>query len=901
MSSKFVAVDLTQHVPVVIDGEDGANGSENTTRAGIPPRLPAIILPHFRGEKALAGVAALEHRRGAGLDWPPEAQVPLDGDDSRGVGRVPLVAAWHRLAASEAGWGTEGSIRQPFSWQPEARSSGTQLYPAAAIAQSAASFADLPEGASIALVVPDRLDERALNDLSRELHGQTNAHAANADRLLLWRSAALALAWCKANESAFTHHKTEGSKPRSVGHIAVISLGMDLFELVVCGIAVQRVDDRRCLVPIIDRNIVNIRLGPWGITYLAGLADKAKSEGLWNTLVWSDWPSKRLAEATPISRHVRNEVEQGELPTSLLELSRKHSTLEQLFPHRPLGELADDHMSERGEFRWVPWLWSLLREQKEKLPKDESKEFLGAIVAGSSSALSIGVSKTLGQLCEQALTRVGAPKDKVVIGDELVASQGACEFLWRKYHGFPTYYERLVPIDIFAVQTNTRRDRLASWLPLVPGKMVMGGSKLEQQHEHQGLEIPEGSDQQHLTLRRGQHGDREGASAAVYRKVIAPLEEPTEKSEPVRLNVIVRPGQGYAQVEVESMTPELFRAYLDWERMEPTREPTISHAYISRVWEVESDRHRWRDAQRAAEEASRVARVGDPRFDKQQENLNGTLKNLRESYLAKRAAAEGEDYLYESLVGLDGHCSARRGDQILTALRQNLPRWLNEPHNNHDGLKKEIVRTCGWMYEGIPDEVLDHVRIELRRYIRAPQRSISDAYLTAVGNGFREPADIALFFEAFEERIHFMPEEGTNHWLRALRYLVQYREHTLSKKAAPAASLRVVTEHVRDRLADQHAEANYHHIFNNCLHILVFLLKRRRYEASFLDADEGEWWSRRAYDDIVEVLDEVTKGGRLSRCNDSQRHWASVVLKFLQRAASDQDLSRLLKLARELD
>jgi len=273
---------------------------------------------------------------------------------------------------------------------------------------------------------------------------------------------------------------------------------------------------------------------------------------------------------------------------------------------------------------------------------------------------------------------------------------------------------------------------------------------------------------------------------------------------------------------------------------------------------------------------------------------------LRETHLNRRAASEYEDYVYEALVGLDGRCASGAGEDELAELRMKLAQWVAGPWSLTDQLRKEIVRCCGWMYSALPDEVRTEVRLELRSYARAPLPSLSDSYLTAVGNGFVDTHDIRAFFQAFQSRVGAFPE-GTNHWLRALRYLVQYREHALSTRAAPEQALRSVTEHVADRLAEQHREGNYHHIFNNCLHSLVFLLKRRRYDDGYLAPDADDRWGQHVYAGLHGTLAAVAGGGFRGRCNQTQRSWAEIVGRFLEMSASSDDLSKILKLVQALD
>ena len=109
-------VDLLQHIARLHKSALAVDEPVECAQGG-PGLLPAAVLPVFKGEPPLYGQSASESRCGIGLKWPPSAQAPCAGESERGVGRIPLLAAWERLGDDD--WdSTGGRRRDQFLWRP---------------------------------------------------------------------------------------------------------------------------------------------------------------------------------------------------------------------------------------------------------------------------------------------------------------------------------------------------------------------------------------------------------------------------------------------------------------------------------------------------------------------------------------------------------------------------------------------------------------------------------------------------------------------------------------------------------------------------------------------------------------------------------------------------------------
>jgi hypothetical protein len=138
------------------------------------------------------------------------------------VGRALLSTSWNRLFGDA--WTSNQELDTPFSWQPNEGARPIELKPAVAIADTwALCLQQQPSIKASALVVPDQLSDGALQLLntsikkSQSRFRQPSANGENTRNMLLWRSAALGISWCRHTAFYYCYSRafSKLGKPRN--------------------------------------------------------------------------------------------------------------------------------------------------------------------------------------------------------------------------------------------------------------------------------------------------------------------------------------------------------------------------------------------------------------------------------------------------------------------------------------------------------------------------------------------------------------------------------------------------------------------------------------------------------------------------------------------------------------
>jgi hypothetical protein len=871
----YRAIDLTQAQAVSCSGA-AHEGELETSVQNAPGPLPCAILPHFRGEPPLVGPDAQNHRRGSGLDWPTEAQVPYRGDWRNGLSRIPLVAAWSRL--SEDDWAMSTRLNAPFGWKPSA---GAQLTakPSELLAKTAATYLDMADAEATALVVPDHMSDGALqllkDELVREARAVDRQRSNHADRHhLLWRSAALALAWCERFSPELTSAAGLESG-QELGHVIVVSMGLDSFEASTCAIQVQEHKGTPWLVPVIDRTRPEeeVIFGPWGASILGSLLagspkDTTSDESFWYRLAGKTWDDERLSRVVP--RDAFSGLELDGRSNALNQLIQMHSIFEDVLPEcEPRDERA--HLGVQFAQH--------VRQARRHLSPAAQRTVLGVVMDGSLTQIRTGADRKLSDIYLDQLAQKCGLKGRRLVGQGELSADGAARFAWCAATGRPTYRERLRLLSFFAAGKNQLGDPKAVWTPLTDVDTVEGGRTWTRSEPIRGgLQIGAGSTELMLLLSNQQR------DSSVVRSVPARLREPTLRSEPVELHVSVRPGQGYARVEVRSIRdPDMFRCLLDWREMKAAETPNFLMAYIPEVWEIKAHRDYRIDMMGRAEAVLQALETDAP--DKE---ILSRLKDWRSKHLnnpQKPDFPEKEPWTRYGPIGTGGSSDHAPTDAMLKRIGNLL--YERSRRTSENSLFKEIIRTTAWMYPAMPTELQRRVWKHLQAVTKNPDLATSDGYLTAAGHAFVTSSQMGIVFTAAATALkaHASP----NNWLRAIRNLVKFRQHALNKDAVDESTMNALTGHIVRALAAEIENFNFERKFDNCLQIFMFLLKRRRYDSSYPNSDLTE----KLGDCLTKVIRQ-RKGN--NRPKPHQIEWAEVTLHFLERKATDADRAKFIQL-----
>jgi len=891
----YVGVDLTQHAPLVakavfpdVPDDIGKLDSAVLVRhwppaielhTGFCPQPPVCLLPIMHGEPPIVGDAAARHRRAAGLAWPPEAQVPYGGDEEAGIGRVPLLAAWTALVPLR---GQEDFLTRradlDFGWRPEGRCISVRA--GQMIALSVREFlrgarVDINKS-RIAVVVPDALDEagqQILLDACSEAGMDTdNVH-------LLPRPLAAALYWChSAPEFALFRDAPEDDEGHRIGRLRVLTTSMDVWEALSLEVRARLYMGRVWLIPVRDRSsLIGAcpELGLLGMSSavaLSGLPPSATLADWWLHLFGSPWLDQRLQRKASLSSdEVRNfqAVIGGHLPDTVLRSLQSlvgQSTAQKFFCH-------DSYVAHTlGDGLW---------ERQERLLETEGLPLLEVLAVGAFSQF----------LCDDAVSlfaqtdagsRPRLCREAAVYGAALAAAATA--------HGLPCYREKLLPLDLCVRATDDYGDPVLQWKQLTGASSVEAGKTWSSPAPITGLKIEKGQDHLILPLRRSINGHH------FFRSVATELTQPAKRGEAVRVKVQVRPGQGFARVHIESATPGVFSARLDWLTMEKCEEPKPAPlAYVPGVLRILPDRQMFEHAESTMRAALHALEKNSPKATECLGQLIRMLNKCPLAYTVERQrgrTADRDFMLHYGVIGSDGQLDDLPEPDLARRLRNLIGErfWeLTEAGVPNAPLGKRLLRAGGWFYLAMPSQCYDYLRTRIRQAEQGGTL-MSSIELHAIGLAFGEAEDLRRFYPLVVQALH--AGLAPNNWLRAMRNICRFRNHSLSPKTVSEPMLAQVVTLVYERLQEQVRIGNFGRILANCLETLPFLLKRRRYEPSFLPPDEEPAKG------IIRLLEDLKNKNRW-RLPRRLQEVPTATLNFIRRKATVSDLETLLRVGEE--
>lgn len=898
-----IGIDLTQHVPLVSVAScpEAVRADREVDVATLarhwPPRLelvgqfrqcvPTCLLPVMYGEPALVGDAAAQHRRCAGLPWPPEAQVPFALDPECGIGRVPLVAAWTALVPSPDG--SDAMSRRDdfeFRWRPSGRELGT---PAShLLAQSIRSClrtADVPVGSvRTAVVVPDALDESGQQLL---LDALASEGLASGQIHLLPRPMAAAINWCCAmgKPPGGATHEEQGE---ATGVLRILGLGLDTWEAVSVEIRALHCHGRDWLLPVRNRSPspeTAPELHQFGVQLAMALASAEAPPGVplgwWNRLFASDWLARRLRATAPPSAaeaHAINEVRATSSPTGPEEEMARFPSLEPLCRR----------LHQRGPplRQAVPTRWA---QQESRAGGATAMPCSAILVHGCMAGLRWGNGQVLGQVYLPA----GAAK--VILPGDMAsfAASGAALAATAIAAGLPCYRETLLPLELYVLGHDQYGDPKPFWSDLVAADSVEAGRPWRSPRPVTGFKITAGEDRIVVPLRRNVGG------RLLWRKVSTDLVNRAKKDEPVTLVTEVLPGQGFARVRIESVTPGVLSTRLDWRSMkecDPPAPPTL--AYVPGVSRVMPDRELFAQARPLMLDV--VAALDRPRASPV-EPLRELIRVLNRWPLAhnvERARGRSiakDPMLHYGVIGSSGELGQLPDPDLVQALRGRIGRRFAAIVQTGRGLGesgKVLLRAAGWLYLAMPDECYEYVRSRMRSAgRRGPLLSAEE--LNAVGLAVEAPEDLKLFYPLVVSALRDT-DTRPNNWLRAVRNICRFRNHALRPDAVSERVLSDLVDVLLGAIRRHDDGSRLGKIPCNCLEVLPFLLKRRRYESGFLDA------SSPLAAGLIRYLSDLHRESawRLPR---RLQTWPALTLRFIRREATEGDVEGLLAVEDEDD
>ncbi|TKB26496.1 hypothetical protein FCL47_08770 [Desulfopila sp. IMCC35006] len=855
LNSNCIGIDLTQSVPHVAVSSGPAE-AESSIPASSPP---AALLPVLRGESIIVGPAAHRHRRGVGDLWPPESQVPVNDDYENGTGRVPLVCAWTKLA-SLSSHGFSGILGDTdISWNPTGHrrlsSSAEKL-----IAASIQVWEQKYSAQRTVAVIPDSLGEAAQQAL-----------VDNCGSFLIPRPIAVAMSWCRKNADRFLNEDIKSAKGIPLGHLLVITMAFDRWEVVPIEIRGMLYKEKIWLVPVRSRVAGGGEFPRLGVNFCLAMASRKISlQYIWGSVFGGTSSSDiegRKSESKDQYSGVRACIKDGFPPTSR-SLFGGLDGWKEIFSSTPIL-LPEDFKN---------LLLKNYKNQLSKIPGNAQQRCLGVVVDGSSTNIPVAENRSLGEF---VLSKFMEDRETSISNGE-EAAKGAAITAYALEHNLPSYLETIIPIDIHYHGKNAKGDYENAYKRLVAGKTVRAGKEYKSKEPVRGLNITQGEKKLTLTLRRS-----EGKETFFFRRVTAEIPKQTTIDEEVKIVAHLKPGQGFARVFIDSVNTGVFSSRLDWRTMEECEEPAPPPlAYLPEVSRVVHEEYMWRDAQFYVEDAIRELQLGRGK------DLIDAMREVREpgkfnqwpmadSYDEFRGRPpQGDIFRHYGVCPSDGDIDSVSDPSLMKLFANECAiRFVSDKTTLAE--RKQIQQTASWMYLACPPVIINHARKNLHRTLA----QISQEDLHTIGLCFCKADDMALFFKALEQRLK-QGTQGVNNWLRACRNIVRFRDSALHSDVIPNNRLDTIVNRVLKILDGQVEANNFSTIFNNCILTCLYLLKRRRYDPGFLSKENDPHDTYRRIEDVLEVL----KKKQSRNLNDKQNKIIDTTLKFLRKKGSKKDL-----------
>ncbi|MBW1804240.1 MAG: hypothetical protein JRJ85_26350 [Deltaproteobacteria bacterium] len=523
---------------------------------------------------------------------------------------------------------------------------------------------------------------------------------------------------------------------------------------------------------------------------------------------------------------------------------------------------------------------SSYKKQLQYLDHAAVEKCLGVIIDGACARVRISENRQFGDIIAEAFEG-----HNIEIFDGFEAVRGAAYTAAALKDELPCYRETIVPIEIHYHRRNEKGDLENAWKMLIEKTTVRAGYKYKSPTPVEGLQIKQGAKTLKLTLRRPSDKGK-----YIYRKVSAEIPEETRRDEPVKISANLRPGQGFAKVALESAREGIFHTSLNWRTMEPCDPPPPPPlAYLPKVSRVLHDEEKWLKA-----EGTLLAATWSLKNDAQ--NLMDKLVQLREHInkwpLADRVdeyrgrIPKGDIFLHYGVFPSDGNLDEVQSPSVAYEFARECETYFSR-RGISTGKKKSVQRTASWLYLACPSVIIESVRKNLRQGFAGISKSEIQLDLHTIGLCFDGPNDIKVFFAALEKRFQ-KKHGGINEWLRTGRNIVRFRENSLSPEIVGRSHLENVFSGILRSLKHEIDISHFARIFDNCVLLSLYLLKRRRYELDFLSSDSEHY---RSLDEIFSTL--INR--RRNKLYDRQYKIVSITLKFLHQEASYDDLQEIME------
>jgi hypothetical protein len=739
---------------------------------------------------------------------------PLDqeGDaaaESLPAGRYDMSTVWRAV-------GGEPSTERRSILE---RASASQAVEALASRVQQRLQSDQVEAEAGALVIPNWFDEVAQDAVLESL---TRVVGFGDKVRLVWRPIAAAMTWCDRFGPGLLREDRRLPLDVSMGSLLSLHLGIDEFEAVRLQLVPNASGGGLVLLPARDR----VDAGP---TAQLRRQSRGHAHALLRLLAASSFagsgpagngtevgPSvSRIALLSPWLRELlwtEDGAARSIDPVVRLRMTLASGGVLPVSPWPPRRE----KLSEVAQ-QWMQSMSGWLTEATSLLGKS-SRPWVGAVVSGPLASVPYGTS-TLGERIATSLAPTSSPRVLVANvfssgGD--VAAHGAARFAARAKLDLPTYLDTLPELKMLTSVLGE-----PEWSDLLPAKAggeanyVPGAREWERQPDLAGFSIEKDGQRINFHLQLGGHPTVKRSTTSFPKPVPARL--------PIVLNIRMRPAAGFARIQIRSDGNEPVLGsrpiLLDFRHMEDTgKSPTQIQEEQERSFPKPDPRPasptRWKEARRLVDPGVRTD-LGALRDALQaKDNESGMGATAISSDCRLPTGFESDTKALNSIVNKAMFALSRSSD------RADAMAVLGYASAERPELETQLLGLL---------QLRDDQQLEMHEWI-------------AVGGCLRDPTAIAMAISRVER--HLSAGLAPMHPLRALAQLLRYREDALRNTESEvcerlAKELVDILEYQLDSAMRRSASINERivlaFIFREALRSFFFLLRRRRYDDSFLD------------------------------------------------------------------
>lgn len=815
---------MTEHIGIDLGQGVAYLFSDSAQHLDAFTAIPSVVLPAYHGEACLFGLQAQLHRRGRGWEWPPESNISSEC----GCGRVPLIAAFERLRKVDEMWSQHQHVQEGFDWNPN----GTKMLERASdliVGYARQLASEKPH----VLVIPDSYQE-----IAQERLKTSKVNKSRQDLRFIPRSMAAALQWIEQ-----ANLRVDSSNPGFIGHIRVCSFGLDEWTLRTVPLSIVEVGCTKYLVPVFDPMTSTESLGIHGlvVAILSAIYNLKTSsyEVIWENVLTGSFLSELVKNVSPDA--VPNlDVLNGIHFTQPLQDCLKR------LPH--CADIASNMLSSTNLIHQASKIWTDLQQ---RLPEGSSK-LLGTVVDGSFSHFPMNDHYQMSCLASQGATKdcdlsIWSPSRPSL------ASEGAAIFSKKIEQNVPTFNYSLIPIDIYCVKPEG-----CSWVSLIGKTDAMDAGLDQRCHKLSGFWIQAGASELQFTLKRPKLGV---AAGHIYKTIKSEkFSDVFSQDVPVNLSINVKPGDGFASVQVIS-SDGIILSELDWANMEDCEEPTRSDlGYLQDLLKVTSRTNEWREV------VALVAKWENTRTNRARcDILDLLLNKLRKTTPNKEAP-------FESFAAISSDGTVCSNTSALNKLKTLLAEaWTSEQFPD---FQRRLPGGLSRLFTAAPHAFKQHVRKVLSS---SNLKDIKLYVLQAAERIFDHIDDFKRFYQAFQRKVQSGRTAPTG-WIRTLRMITARHANALTWEAIDDETLTSFVQYICQVILDRIDNGTCKTTEMACVRALCSLLYRRRYDPSFLPKDSTEF-----------LLIESTLESLWCIASDKQQEYIDTALRFLREEATQTD------------